>query len=428
MVLLSNVVVTDEALNGLVHYRYAGTDLSLTSKYILQRYWKWSVNLLPVEVAPNMITLLGLACIAASYTAVYAYCPHCTEQAPSWVWVLSGLALFSYQTLDALDGKQARRTGTSSPLGELFDHGCDAVGTVLLAMNTISSLMLAPDQMYLAVFYIIVLSGGFYFCAWEQYHTGTLTLGYVNGPVEGILTLCALFLATAVMGHDFWSTHAYNGVQLSLWLLAVPAVAGVCTFTGNIANVVRRSKGAVNSRTPPVTTIAPLVVMAACYVALSAEFPEYVQREGFRTVAICYGIAVANSCSRFVLSHICHIPNRVHPQLGLPTLGFPLAVLIFIVVPLVVPEHRAAIVARLPDYMFTYACLVSAMYLHMILSACERISNKLRIGVLFMNAEQKVHAWNLVEADKVKHAQPKDKPSRQPPAVSTRLRSKQQPH
>jgi hypothetical protein len=28
-----------------------------------------------------------------------------------------------YQTLDALDGKQARRTKTSSPLGELFDHG-----------------------------------------------------------------------------------------------------------------------------------------------------------------------------------------------------------------------------------------------------------------------------------------------------------------
>lgn len=27
------------------------------------------------------------------------------------------------QTLDAIDGKQARRTGSSSPLGELFDHG-----------------------------------------------------------------------------------------------------------------------------------------------------------------------------------------------------------------------------------------------------------------------------------------------------------------
>jgi len=34
-----------------------------------------------------------------------------------------------YQSLDAIDGKQARRTGTSNPLGELFDHGCDSIST-----------------------------------------------------------------------------------------------------------------------------------------------------------------------------------------------------------------------------------------------------------------------------------------------------------
>jgi ethanolaminephosphotransferase len=28
--------------------------------------------------------------------------------------------------LDEMDGKQARRTGNSSPLGMLFDHGVDA--------------------------------------------------------------------------------------------------------------------------------------------------------------------------------------------------------------------------------------------------------------------------------------------------------------
>lgn len=34
-----------------------------------------------------------------------------------------GIGLFVYQSLDAIDGKQARRTGMSGPLGELFDHG-----------------------------------------------------------------------------------------------------------------------------------------------------------------------------------------------------------------------------------------------------------------------------------------------------------------
>ena len=36
-----------------------------------------------------------------------------------------GIGLFVYQSLDAIDGKQARRTGTSGPLGELFDHGTE---------------------------------------------------------------------------------------------------------------------------------------------------------------------------------------------------------------------------------------------------------------------------------------------------------------
>jgi phosphatidylglycerophosphate synthase len=50
-------------------------------------------------------------------------------KAPAWVLILCALGLFIYQTLDAIDGKQARRTNSSSPLGELFDHGCDALST-----------------------------------------------------------------------------------------------------------------------------------------------------------------------------------------------------------------------------------------------------------------------------------------------------------
>lgn len=45
---------------------------------------------------------------------------------------MCSLGLFIYQSLDAIDGKQARRTNSSTPLGELFDHGCDAVSTGLI--------------------------------------------------------------------------------------------------------------------------------------------------------------------------------------------------------------------------------------------------------------------------------------------------------
>ena len=42
---------------------------------------------------------------------------------------MNALGLFIYQSLDAIDGKQARRTSTSTPLGELLDHGCDSLST-----------------------------------------------------------------------------------------------------------------------------------------------------------------------------------------------------------------------------------------------------------------------------------------------------------
>ena len=48
-------------------------------------------------------------------------------QVPCWASLLCGIGLFVYQSLDAIDGKQARRTNSGSPLGELFDHGCDAI-------------------------------------------------------------------------------------------------------------------------------------------------------------------------------------------------------------------------------------------------------------------------------------------------------------
>ena len=43
--------------------------------------------------------------------------------APWWVFFTAGFAVLFYLHLDCIDGKQARRTKSSSPLGQLFDHG-----------------------------------------------------------------------------------------------------------------------------------------------------------------------------------------------------------------------------------------------------------------------------------------------------------------
>lgn len=39
---------------------------------------------------------------------------------------------------------------------------------------------------------------------WEEYHTGTLFLGYFNGPTEGILMAVAVLTITGFHGPEFW--------------------------------------------------------------------------------------------------------------------------------------------------------------------------------------------------------------------------------
>lgn len=40
---------------------------------------------------------------------------------------------------------------------------------------------------------------------WDEYHTKTLTLGIVSGPVEGIIILCLVYAFTAYQGGaSFW--------------------------------------------------------------------------------------------------------------------------------------------------------------------------------------------------------------------------------
>lgn len=84
---------------------------------------------------------------------VYRCSPDAKVEAPRWACALSALGLFVYQSLDAIDGKQARRTGTANPLGELFDHGCDSLSTVFVALSACVAVQLGyvPAWMFFQV-------------------------------------------------------------------------------------------------------------------------------------------------------------------------------------------------------------------------------------------------------------------------------------
>ena len=104
--------------------------------------------------------------------------------------------------MDNVDGKQARRTGASSPLGELFDHGVDALNCPLGGLIQASAMGLGHSGATL--FCVLVGCWAMYSSTWEEYHTGTLFLGYFSGPVEGLLIAMGILTTAAFATPAFW--------------------------------------------------------------------------------------------------------------------------------------------------------------------------------------------------------------------------------
>lgn len=144
---------------------------------------------------------------------VVYYTPNLEGSMPSWalVWyhkfwresavdwlVRFGLAIFIYQTLDNIDGKQARATGTSSPLGQLFDHGCDSIVCTFATFGHLVALGYGPDlDAFLFMFFIY---WNFYLPSWEEYYTGVFVFGFINGPCEGLLGGAVVCVLSGIIG------------------------------------------------------------------------------------------------------------------------------------------------------------------------------------------------------------------------------------
>lgn len=147
-----------------------------------------------------MITLIGLLFIVFNVLLVLIYVPDLETDAPSWIYFSFAAGLWLYSTFDNVDGKQARRTGTSSPLGELFDHGCDALNTTFVTILQCAALGLGHTSH--SAIMLMTTVAGFYFSTAEEYYTQVLYLGIVNGPTEGIILTCLAFIWSGFYGES----------------------------------------------------------------------------------------------------------------------------------------------------------------------------------------------------------------------------------
>ncbi|KAL7712125.1 Choline/ethanolaminephosphotransferase [Entamoeba marina] len=191
-----------KSLEHLNSYKYQAVDNSYLGKLFYQDYIvKPSLSLVPTWVAPNVITVTGGLFIILGLFTGYNF-----EILGSWGHLIIGILFYLYTLFDTLDGKQARRTGSGSPLGELMDHGVDVLVMGIFSLILCLEFNMTTFQtayVYLVAFVI------FYFPHWVQHQTGWMIFGPATNPIEMVHLYLFIEFLRAVMG---WSPQvAHEG-------------------------------------------------------------------------------------------------------------------------------------------------------------------------------------------------------------------------
>uniref|UniRef100_A0A6B2L7B8 Uncharacterized protein n=1 Tax=Arcella intermedia TaxID=1963864 RepID=A0A6B2L7B8_9EUKA len=296
---------------GLKLYAYASKDRSIFANYVMQPFWNWSIKFVPKWIAPNLITLTGFFFILLSYFLTLSYAPTLSESLPRWLYLLNAVGLFIYQLLDALDGKQARRTKSSSPLGELFDHGCDALTTVFLSLVTATALKVGSGPLiYLNV---VGLMGTFFLTAWDTYFNGILDLWYINVTEAQFFGMIIQLLPFAYGPNFFLTTVQIGAYTLTLGqLMLIPSTLTTLFFCVSSINNVFTYCLRTNSKfSTPVSYLFPILFVTILYSLWCYNSP-HLLHDYVHPFCVCLGFIYSNLVGRMVTARVCRMPYDIY--------------------------------------------------------------------------------------------------------------------
>ncbi|OJJ46070.1 hypothetical protein ASPZODRAFT_16666 [Penicilliopsis zonata CBS 506.65] len=322
--------LSDDVLLPLKSYKYSSVDKSFISRYILKHYWNAFVEVLPLWLAPNMVTLLGFFFIVGNVILVELYMPDLLGPGPAWLYYSFALGVWMYSTLDNVDGKQARRTGTSSPLGELFDHGIDSLNCTLASLLETAAMGLGATK--IGAFTALLPCLPMYFSTWETYHTHTLYLGYFNGPTEGLLIAIAIMIASGYYGPQIWSqpiTDFLNYPQIfgtssfrDLWIPLLTFSFFTAHLPACVVNVIAARRRDNLPVAPVFKEWMPMIVFTGCNLAwLFSDNSTLLQENHLIMYCWTMSFVFGRMTTKIILAHLTRQPFPLWTTLLTPIIG-----------------------------------------------------------------------------------------------------------
>ncbi|XP_057963014.1 choline/ethanolaminephosphotransferase 1 isoform X1 [Malania oleifera] len=327
---------------------------------------------------------MGFIFLVTSALLGYMYSPRLDVAPPRWVHFAHGLLLFLYQTFDAIDGKQARRTNSSSPLGELFDHGCDALACAFESMAFGSTAMCGRGSFW----FWVVSAVPFYGATWEHYFTNTLILPVINGPTEGLMLIYVCHFFTCIVGAQWWVQHFGKSVPFLSWLpfiyeiqtykvivFLLTAFGVIPTITFNVYNVYKVVQARKGSMPLALAMLCPFVALLGGVLVWDYLSPSDIMGNYPHLVILGSGLAFGFLVGRMILAHLCDEPKGLKTGMCMSLLYLPFAI-------------ANALTARLNDgvplvddrlVLLGYCVFTGALYLHFATSVINEITTALGI-------------------------------------------------
>lgn len=294
----SQQVLTLDGLETLANHKYKSGMYTYLDLICYKIWWEPVASLVPTWMAPNLITFIGFAVALTNIPLLVYLNPTLESTLPSWMFAYSAFTVFFYITMDAIDGMQARKTKSSSPLGQLFDHGCDCSITTVFALLMINGLGLGPD--YRAILFVSFIQVAFFLSQWEEKYTRVCrtSVGGLFGVTEMQILLLSQMILAAVYP-DIGSALVYSDWTYSeLYLVGYFSFVSLISV-GSIMGILLKHLNAYKEL-GSVFILNGLVVAWAVWFDMKPD--EYV-------LAIL-SLAFCNSFStiRVILSSITHAP------------------------------------------------------------------------------------------------------------------------
>lgn len=369
--------VTPEQLAGFDKYKYSAVDTNPLSLYVMHPFWNSIVKIVPKWLAPNLITFSGFLLLVFNFFLVAFFDPNFYASAPghqhvpNWVWIVVGILNFTAYTLDGVDGKQARRTNSSTPLGELFDHGLDSWACIYFVVTVYSIFGRGEYGVSVIVLYFLlwVVLFSFILSHWEKYNTGFLFLpwGYDISQV----TISIVYLVTAVVGVEAWYAPAvFSLLYRDLFTSMIVGCAVTITLPMSLSNVYKSYRSNTLKHTSFYESMLPFIsplllfTFSTLWVFLS---PSNILEGHPRVFYFMVGTAFANITCKLI---VCQMSNTRCQALN--WLLLPLALVVLIVLTGLAQNSETVL-------LFSLTAFITVAHIHYGIQVVNQLSKHFKI-------------------------------------------------